>query len=677
MRNLSITTRWMLALVVVAAIGVAYFMRNKSRGDDGASATMSTVASVAEPAQRVDPTVDVDAALERPDADSERTAVPEPEEESAQPKPREGSGKVWKGRVEFVGLGREFGTTLEERDLGINRLTLGFECFGRTYPEVVELSLDTFECEVPFAEEDIERVRVLHASAQGGHWLPEAGFEMLSRDFDAPVVVRLVRAPPTRLKVVDARTGEMLGTFHLNSGQISAVNGWGRTFFQEIVDVGDLVEETESDGTARLRLSAEGRVTRMLEFDLDVGGMHEIRMERAGSARTSWTVPEELQPVLWSRRDRPTLHVQLQPDAGRGSPRGSPFDAPELSAVGSAVEQRESKDGLPASVSAKIQGVAPGEYRAVLQVSGTRFTKARELAAAMVVVRADETAEVELATLPDHGFPASEWTFEVVIPEGYGDFRNPRLVLRAPTPQRSSWTSLVARETAPRVWRSAPIRADPGSVLVGLSIDPTCEVPVELDGSPTTPVRVAIPEPLRFRVRLRSRTSEPPPLPSVLLWRSSPSNKNQPGERVSPRDGVFEICAAGPAIEVALPHAVSLRLAEPGWVTLEGGGDHALDVVPGPCVRLALFDAGQPVDVGIAFASVRARGPDGRKRPLDTRRVRPLPGAAHELLVWFREPGGHELQLNSIPGFEPLAPLKLTVSEGPERIVHIDLVRKR
>lgn len=677
MRNSSFSLRWLLALGVAGALLLALFVSSDPRGDESKTGSAALAETAIESAQPVPESLDVGVALEPLDAEPERTAVPKSDEEFPRPKPRPGTGKVLKGRVEFVGLGREFGTTLDERDLGVNRLTLGFECFGHTYSEVVELSFDTFECVVPYADEDIERIHVVRASAQRGHWLPATGSETFALAFDAPVAVRLQRAPPTRLKVVDSRSGEMLEAFQISSRSPSGEFGWTHSFQRQVVDVGELIEMVEPEGRTEFQVLAEGWVPRSMNLDLDAGATHEIRMRRGGSAWVRWTVPDELRPALWSRSERPSLHVQLQPIAVDEPPSSSPFDAPKRCTFGSGVEQREAKDGLPASSSAKVVDVAPGEYRAVLLVAATRFTKTRELAAATVLVRADETAEVELATLPDHGFPAPEWTFEVVIPEGYGDVRNPRLVLRAPTPQLSSWTSLVARETAPRVWRSAPIRADPGSVLVGLSIDPTCAVPVELDGSPETPIRVAIPEPLRFRVRLRSRSSEPPPLPSVLHWRSSASSRNQPGERVSPRDGVFEIRAAGPAIEVALPHAVSLRLTEPGWVTLEGGGDHALDVVPGPCVRLAQFDAGQPVDVGIAFGSVRARGPDGRRRSLDTRRVQPSPGAAHELLVWFREAGEHELELNSVPGFEPLAPLKLNVSEGPERTVHIDLVRKR
>jgi hypothetical protein len=610
------------------------------------------------------------------------TAVPEPEEESARPKPRPGTGKVLRGRVEFVGPGREFGTTLDKRDRRTNYVTLGFECFGRTYPEVVELSFDTFECVVPYADEDIERVRVLRASAQGGHWLPATGSETFAHEFDAPVVVRLMRAPPTRFKVVDARSGEMLDRFNVSPLDRSARTRGVASFEKGPVTTERLPFESGPEGLLRLRVSAEGWASRAVEFDLDAGGTHEIRMHRGGSVRVRWTVPDELSGALCRSLDRPLLHMRLHRVRALTSAQAASGED-ELNAglfVSSAIQQ-DSKPGESASVSATLKGVAPGEYRAVLEVPEGGFTKVRELAMARAMVRAGESTEVELTTLPELDYPAPERTFDVLVPSDYGSIDALHVLLQPATPKDGldldGSRRLLAREIEPRVWRSAPTRADAGSYIVTLSIDPMSAVPLEITERSDAPIRVVIPTPYRYRIRLQSQASEVPPKPRSMNWRSGSSVDSPSGERVDGSRGVFEIITGCREIEVSLGASCSTRLARGEWVQVKGGGEHFLDAVPGPCVRLVLHENGEPYDVDAFFGMVRARGPNGRRRPLDTRRVQSFPGSAHELLVWFREPGEYELEFNSISGFESLAPLKLTVSEGPERIVHIDLVRKR
>jgi hypothetical protein len=438
---------------------------------------------------------------------------------------------------------------------------------------------------------------------------------------------------------------------------------------------------TDSEGLLQLRVSAEGWAARSIELNLDAGGTHEVRMQRGGRVQVRWTVPGELRSVLWPTTDWPSLYVQLRPIGRAESAPILNLKGATPTSFGANVWRRNRKTDPSDEVEASVKDVAPGEYRAAMQVFGSGLTRPRELAAGTVTVRADEATEVELTTLPKIDFPAPEWTFEVVVPAEYSDVRKLSIRVDRSEPiaglDRSNRAFILARETEPRVWQSAAIRADPGTYLVGVSIDGTCAVDVELAGSSETPIRVVLPVPRRYLVRLQSRRSEMPPLPRSLYFRASPSLEDVRGKRVDHSQASYEILASGQAIEVALPAPGSMRLAEGEWVRIEGGGEHVLDVVPGPCVRLVLHENGEPHDVGASFGMVRARGPDGRRRSLDTRRVQPSPGSAHELLVWFRESGEHELEFNSISGFEPLAPLKLTVTEGAERIAHIDLVRKR
>ncbi len=673
--NLSITTRWMLALVVVVAIGMALFMRNKSRDRDGASAIVSTVESVAEPARPVDPRLDVEAAIECSSAEAERTAVPESEEEPERSKPRPGSGKVWKGRVEFVREELPAGGTYVGET---NELTFGFRCAGRVLEHTVALNGDTFEFEVPFHADDIEEVLVLHAFARRRNWRPADGCEALGGDAEAGALVRLQPFPQNSLELVDASKGDRILRCVLElepsgermSGDDGALHALRSS-------------RTDARGILRLRIFADLYAPRSIALDLTRGGAHVVRLVRSGGVAVRWNVPEDLRTKLGRSLFERGFEFRVEPVFVPSPVLDDEFAPQRADVLTKRLLQpllRSMPEAGPVSVRGEARGLLAGEYRVVASTLALPLTKPRDLVAASVVIRSSEVSEVELVNLIELELPLPKWTVELVLPEDYGSPKALSLVLRPPDAAAGQFrfgTLELSQQESSRTWRSGRFSADRGTFTAELSLDPSSRAQVAFDGPSDSLVRVEFPRPFRYQVRLRSRAHQAPPLPRRVQWRTASPDPKAENHVVRQGEGSIEIATVAPAIEVALTGATPFRLAGASWARLEGGGEHVLDLVPGPHVRLAVLDEGRPVDVPGLLLSVRATKSSARSRLLFAERIDAPRGDVSEALLWFAEPGTYELTFPKLLGFEPLPPQSVEVVAGRSPVLTLDLVRKR
>jgi hypothetical protein len=557
MRNFPISLRWMLALIVVAAIAVALFLRNSSRDDAGAAATETAAESVAEsPASGAGTEAD-EAQPNASVSKAERRPVPRarPTREPREPSP--GSETVWKGAITFLDS-QPTGASPAGSD--VDWLTLGFVCFGELHPVNVVIRDARFECAVPFVDEDIEEVRVLRAVALGGRWLPEAGFEKLSPEFAAEGRIQLRRAPVTYLNVVDDASGATISPVKLAAQQMSEWlyrrGYWEGTLTSQPISMDDVRVSADSNGRVEVLVRSEGWAEGTAEIDVDAGGTRELRLKRAGTAEFRWVVPEAVRSTMGASANWPAMSVQLQPEELGAK---SPERAGSISASGSRWGSAHAVDstlGVADVVKARVTGIVPGCYKAVLRLSAFAGKDGLELALAQFVVRADETSEVELATVHTLDVGAYASRIQIEIPGEYGAVKELTLLMRRVEPGRdpewTSWTPVVARETSPSIWQSALPRVDPGLCQFGISIDPSVRVEVEVRTGTVEPIRVVVPTPFRYQIRLRTRSSEAPPKPRSMSWCPGSSEGSSSGERVSESKGVYEIITGSPEIVVSL-----------------------------------------------------------------------------------------------------------------------------
>lgn len=678
MRNLSITTGWMLALVVVVAGCAGCWLW--CRG--GAWLDSSRRLESAEPEKA--------GALRVDDGSQELTnlrevlpaAEPASETQSAEPT----TGIAWSGTVNFEVERTD--TELAQPSLpSVGELSLTFRNRDGTTERVrTPVQGKTWRCELPFRPESIDEVRVRGLVERSGVWRPAAGRETLPLEFDSLASVRLVRATPSWLRVVDARTGALLPQVRLDFTQVQPSPtrhlslDWGQSFRTQPIElVPHSPQATDLDGTWLVRVGAPGFVASALAVEFGTGRTYEVRLQRAGSARLCWPWPED---EAWQAAAR-ARDARLQLSIDPVDPTPTPLDGPR-GLEGSWSAETSSREHLTDRAPdaplrewvQEAEGLEPGEHIATLSLRARPCESALAIATARFLVHAGERTEVRLERLP--ATPSAD---PLVRLEFLGDTRFLRDGAGAVSVRKRigmGWSDSQALSFRPDSAETEPTRMEPGAFELTVTGAAAFRRTFEVLGATDQLVLIELASLRRIRVSLDAGAASSELLPRTLRWCRVEDRANE--NRVHSRGselGTFELLSASLPIELWLYDERQLRFAEGQRVRIEQDGDVRVRMVENPRLTLRFVDDQRRFHAP-RYASVFTRFcPGGNELALAASIGKDSSGSIDEVRVWFPEAGAYELELPEFEGFESLAPLSVHVIADAVPMFEVPLVRKR
>lgn len=596
---------------------------------------------------------------------------------------RPGEGREWSGSVVFEGPD---GAREVESAPRYGVLHLRFGGVGGEREQVsCEVLRSEWSCELPFVAEDTTEIVIEGLVAGNRMWRVHPDGERLRVDLAQPPVIRLRQAPPPRLRVLDARTGEPLARFRAklaNEGGLEKLRGfgrkWGHEFDHQPLELHPQTagEVHPADGLAVL-VAAEGYVATSVPIEFGSGETHVVRLARGGSAEVRWTPVSD---PLWLRFDsgRGSLSLAVDPVEGTGAWRAGerhvrwqPVDERNH------IEPRHSNDlRNPPALLVPVDGLPAGEHRAVLLHRSNLLSESTEVAVASFRVKVGVRSDVWLEEVPGATELDRPLQIEFTLPPQFGSSTGARVLLQRRL--KNEWGEEASLKLVEGSWRSETVSARPGKFLA--TVRGPCTFSQEFEFVEGAGPLVVLPPPeLLQRVVVRVSNAVPGEAPpsEKLLWR----RLAEPGRTfvalpLAEPPIVHEFGSDQFPCEVRFSAESQFELMDGPWVKLERGGESSISCVEKPRVRLRFQTDGTEVTVPLLMSVHFNTSPRGQENALQDR-VRVGTFRPNELRVWFPEPGTYELVFRKLRDFEPLPPLRVNIGARHDQLIELPLIRKR
>lgn len=683
MRNFPYSLRWMLAGVVVLAIGVAAWlkvgwMQNPTLQVAGlevaAHEDVKTDSGVTELVERADEGGTEDSRVE---LEVRLPAVPSRPERSARP----GDLRVWRGSVEYVGLDPELAASTDF-SLGQPELHLLFIGVGGEQERVATvLERLGWSCVLPFMPEDIASVEVVGVVRRERLWHSVDGSATLPLDFTTEPVIRLELAPVTTISVVDAKTREPIQRFRLgaegggaSTGQGALTRDEGLKFSTRRLELHPYDEWNVLPGeSGTLIVSADGYADAAVDVAIGSGIAHEVRLARGGSVLLRWELDSNA-PSVWFVDRAGTLKLAVErieaAEAEHASQRirSEVLNWDEIEPELSFADEESRLHEL--ELEKLVEGLVPGKYHAALTHVSSGFLGVTRLAEAQFDVRAGRRPEVRLLNVVDTQAVNVPLELEFATSVGVGPPQGERV--RLCRSNEDDWGTAEPLALVDGTWRTQAVLVRPGKFRVSVRGLRTFEH--EFEFPPNSPSLVVLPVPAlqHFRVSLAPISGGAVTAKERLRWSSADGSGEQDAQRVAGAPGTSEFYTDRVPVKVLLSSSSKFQLLAGSSLELVRGGEHQLRCIEKPRVRLrfrnGVDDATVPFHLDVRFT----KSPPGAWHALQDR-VRAL----NELHVWFPEPGQYELTFQQLKDFEPLPPLRVNIGARHDQLIELPLVPKR
>ncbi|MCY3002689.1 MAG: hypothetical protein NTV21_12880 [Planctomycetota bacterium] len=569
---------------------------------------------------------------------------------------------------------------------------------GHRSADLEPISDGSIEIDLRGTLRDAERLHILSASCRGRRFRPVAGSEWLSLGTEGEPVAQFERAPVTSLVVKNDVTGELISPVQLR------LDGGDEPFSYIKEYVIDPIYETREEwcsraaqpivlealvpavigqgGRVNWRVRGEGFAERRISVALDSGSTHELRLAPVASVQVKWYVPEVLEEV--GARSDLRLSIVLDPTSATDAKSGAQDVVRELpSRTFEHLTPRFGSDERGAYRWLELPRIAAGRHQLELRLPRQGAVDETLLAKASFVVAEGEAAKVELVdSFAADALPA-RLSLDFGIPDDYGAAR--RAVVTLERTGDSQWGSTrCTLDFDPVSGRTSSVYLSSGTYELDLSGELTFHAQIRVDGGITERRRIELPAPTRFRVRFVADRGGELGLPQAFPWSACFGSANSRNfiaicEKGVP--GTFELRSPSDQIELQPPRDGSFHFVGGATKRLTGGGEHLVQLVRAPRVRLQLFRDGRRIAIPLGLKVIKRKSSDPSRPESDglppQQVVRPAPGTPEELQLWFPGPGTYELHLSSLEGYAPLPRVLVRVGASDDRLIELPLVVER
>ncbi len=573
-----------------------------------------------------------------------------------------------------------------------------FDAEGQRWADLEPISEQGISIDLRGGLRNAERLRLLSASWRGERFRPIAGSEWLDLGTEDELVAPFERAPSTSLVVRNDVTGELISPVELRLDGGDEPYSWAKEY------VIDPIYETREEwsslttqpielesllpavlgqgGRVNWRVRGEGFAERPISVALDSGGTHELRLTPVASVQVKWYVPEVLEEV--GARSDLRLSILLDPTSATDAKSGAQDVVRELpSRTFEHLTPRFGSDERGAYRWLELPRIAAGTHQLELRLPRQGAVDETLLAKASFVVTEGEAAKVELVNAFGADALPARIGFDFVIPAEFRRSGFSTLTLQRIGVSHPQWTRSTL-DFDPASGRSSSALLSPGSYELDLSGDLNFRAELSVESGVSERRRIELPPPTRFRVRFVADRGGELGLPQAFPWSACFGSANSREfiaicEKGAP--GTFELRSPSDQIELRPPREGSFHFVGGATQRLTGGGEHLVQLVRAPRVRLQLLRDGRRIAVPLGLKVIKRKSSDPSRPETDglppQRVERPAPGAQEELQLWFPGPGTYELHLSSLEGYAPLPRVLVRVGESDDRVVELKLEPKR
>lgn len=514
------------------------------------------------------------------------------------------------------------------------------------------IQADTGGLQMDFSEPSFNELGTVLIAQEAGAAAPGESARVPFGTSDA--VVYVVRAPLTRLRVVDKQTGTPL-----SGVQVVGIGNWEMEEARHPMGLGaePLTEETQSPVTLHpprslatstsinALVSADGYAWASVTLDLWSGGERTVELERGGTLRVSidGQVP---------RSGRLRLYA---------TPPGAPI--------------HEMK--VPAGKPVVYEDLAAGEYDVRLEL-GDWYQDPKRLCGQKVIVEANGDVSVDLAFAPVVAAPKAKASGVLVIPFGWdlGSFYAMTELLGASSDGSEQRHVIRQRDLT-------AVPGQPGSF--SFAIPPREVGRYEFDLSPLgwkqiydlppegrTDLRFQLPEPVEFTVRvLDAATGDPADVESVSwnpVWPKEAHGGSLMTENNPESPGLFRFHVTQGEVNVScweLGYTGSSKTLD-----ARNTSEVTLELTRSSSATLVLRDGDQtvPWPEAAEYDIEPVDGGDGHYNS----------SGSADGVRWFgvSKPGRYRIALPELNGFESQEPIEFEMLKGERIELIIELVRR-